>query len=156
MVMGRVARAVTMWTLARHSTMAKRPFTRHAALALVARYPARLAPDLVWEGLMKGAGKPGFDDALRACLEYDFRDRLPEISCPTLIVWGENDSVLPVRDANEFERLIPDSRKLVMEETGHVPQIERPTAFNEALLEFMAETGAAEEKKPVQDQSQAA
>ena len=156
LLLGRVARAMTMFTLARHRRMAKRQVTRHAALALVARHPARLAPDLVWEGMMKGAGKPGFDDALRACLGYDFRERLPEISCPTLIVWGENDSVLPVQDAHEFERLIPDSRKLVLKETGHVPQLERPDAFNETLLEFLAEAGAAEEREPVEGQSQAA
>ena len=58
---------------------------------------------------IKGAGKPGFNDALRACLEYDFRERLPEIACPTLIVWGENDAILPAADADEFERLIPDA-----------------------------------------------
>ena len=135
---GRVAAVLTAATAARHRAMARRPVARHLALALVARHPARLRPDIAWEGLMKGAGKPGFDDALRACLEYDFRDRLPEISCPTLIVWGEKDAVLPLRDAHEFERLIPDSRKVVMADTGHVPQIERPAAFNQVVLDFVA------------------
>jgi pimeloyl-ACP methyl ester carboxylesterase len=156
MLAGRLSRAVTMYTLARHERIAKRPVMRHVALGLVARYPARLAADLSWEAMFKGAGKPGFDDALRACLEYDFRERLPEISCPALIIWGENDAVLPVQDAHEFERLIPDSRKLLMENTGHVPQLERPAAFNEALLEFLAETGRAEEREPAEGTSQAA
>ena len=40
---------------------------------------------------MRGADKPGFCAALRACLDYDYRERLPEIGCPTLIVWGEKD-----------------------------------------------------------------
>ena len=118
--------------------MARRPVSRHLALLLVARHPARLRADVAWEALMKGAGKPGFHDALRACLEYDFRDRLPEISCPTLIVWGEKDAVLPLRDAHQFERLIPDSRKVVLDDTGHVPQLERPEAFNQVLLDFVA------------------
>lgn len=135
---GRVAAALTAITAARHRAMARRPVTRHMALLLVARHPARLRADVAWEALMKGAGKPGFHDALRACLEYDFRDRLPEISCPTLIVWGEKDAVLPLRDAHEFERLIPDSRKVVMDDTGHVPQLERPEEFNRILLDFVA------------------
>ncbi|MFL5820537.1 MAG: alpha/beta fold hydrolase [Solirubrobacteraceae bacterium] len=135
---GRVAAVLTAVTTARHRAMARRPVARHAALALVARHPARLRPDVAWEALMKGAGKPGFHDALRACLEYDFRHRLPEISCPTLIFWGEKDAVLPLRDADEFERLIPDSRKVVMTDTGHVPQLERPAVFNRTLLEFLA------------------
>src|SRR5215207_2306514 len=74
---GRIAAAVTGYTAARHRQFAKRPVTRHAALALVARHPSRLAPDLAWEALIKGVGKPAFYDALRANLTYDFRHRLP-------------------------------------------------------------------------------
>jgi pimeloyl-ACP methyl ester carboxylesterase len=136
---GRIATAVTAYTAARHRAIARRPITRHLALAFVARYPSRLRSDFVWEGFMKGTGKPGFDDALRACLEYDFRDRLSEIRSPTLIVWGESDSVVPVGDAEEYERLIPDSRKVVMEDTGHVPMAERPAVFNDLLLDFLGE-----------------
>jgi pimeloyl-ACP methyl ester carboxylesterase len=155
LTVGRIATAVTAYTAARHESIAKRPGTRHGALALVARYPARLKADLVYEGYLKGAGKPGFDDAFRANLEYDFRERVPEIACPTLIVWGEKDSILSVRDASEFERLIPDSRKVVMEETGHVPMTERPETFNRLLLDFLEETGPAEDREAVEGESQA-
>jgi pimeloyl-ACP methyl ester carboxylesterase len=152
---GRVATALATNSAARHRTLAARPVTRHFSLALVARYPRLLRGDLAYEGLFKGAGKPGFDAALRASLEYDFRDRLPEVSVPTLIVWGEKDAIIPVRDANEFERLIPDSRKLVMRDTGHIPMAERPGTFNDVLLDFLAEAGAAQEKEPVPGESQA-
>ncbi len=153
---GRIATALTVHTAARHREMARRPVTRHMALAFVARHPSRLPADLAWEGLIKGGGKPGFQDALRASLVYDFRDRLPEIGCPTLIVWGEKDSVISVRDAAEYERLISDSRKLVMEDTGHVPMLERAPAFNDVLMEFLAEPGPAETKEPVEGESQVA
>jgi pimeloyl-ACP methyl ester carboxylesterase len=156
LTVGRIGKVLTAYTAARHRSMARRPRARHMALALVCRHPTLISADLAWEGMIKGVGKPGFDDALRACLEYDFRERLPEIRCPTLIVWGEKDSILPVADAHEFERLIPDSRKLVMEDTGHVPQLERPTAFNEALLAFLEEAGPAEEREPAEGESQAA
>ncbi len=156
LLVGRVATALTARTAARHEQMAKRPGTRYGALIFVARYPHKLKPDLAYEGFIKGAGKSGFDAAFRANLEYDFRHRLPEIRCPALIFWGEEDAILPVKDAQEFERLIPDSRKIVMRETGHVPMAERPDAFNRALLEFLAETGPAEEKEPVEGESQAA
>jgi pimeloyl-ACP methyl ester carboxylesterase len=155
-LVGRIAVAATAYTAARHSRMARRPGSRHLALALVARYPSLLAPDLAWEGLLKGAGKPGFQAALLASVDYDFRHHLPEISCPTLIVWGENDSIISVRDAHEFERLIPDSRKVVMKDTGHISMVERPAAFNELLLEFLSETGPAEEREPVEGRSEAA
>jgi pimeloyl-ACP methyl ester carboxylesterase len=47
--------------------------------------------------------------------------------------------LVPVRDAKEFERLIPGSRRVVFDDTGHVPQMECPEAFNELLAEFLAE-----------------
>jgi pimeloyl-ACP methyl ester carboxylesterase len=153
---GRVATAIATNSAARHRKLASRPVTRHISLALVARHPRLLKPDLAYEGFFKGAGKPGFDDALRASLNYDFRDRLPEVKVPTLIVWGEKDSIIPVRDADEFERLIEDSRKVVMKDTGHIPMAERPTAFNDVLVEFLAEEGPAEEKEPREGESQAA
>jgi pimeloyl-ACP methyl ester carboxylesterase len=156
LLMGRVAFAMATNSAARHRRLASRPITRHASLALVARHPRLLRADLAYEGFFKGAGKPGFDDALRACLNYDFRDRLPDVKVPTLIVWGEKDSIIPVSDANEFERLISDSRKVVMKDTGHIPMAERPNAFNDVLTEFLAETGPASEKETVDGESQAA
>ncbi|MEA2364600.1 MAG: hypothetical protein QOI32_112, partial [Thermoleophilaceae bacterium] len=125
LTIGRVATAIATNSAARHRRLASRPWTRHISLALVARYPGRLKPDLAYEGFFKGAGKGGFDEALRASLDYDFRDRLPDVKVPTLIVWGEKDSIIPVRDADEFERLIEDSRKVVMRDTGHIPMAER-------------------------------
>ncbi|HEY7455080.1 MAG TPA: alpha/beta fold hydrolase, partial [Thermoleophilaceae bacterium] len=121
---GRVATAIATNSAAQHRRLASRRWTRHLSLALVARYPGRLKADLAYEGFFKGAGKGGFDAALRASLDYDFRDRLPEVKVPTLIVWGEKDSIIPVRDADEFERLIEDSRKVVMKDTGHIPMAE--------------------------------
>jgi pimeloyl-ACP methyl ester carboxylesterase len=156
LTIGRLASAIATNTTARDRQLAARPVTRHVALALVARYPRLLKADLAYEGFFKGAGKPGFNAALRACLDYDFRDRLPDVRVPTLIVWGEKDSIIPVRDADEFERLIPDSRKLVMKDTGHIPMAERPQAFNDQLVEFLAESGPAEEKEPADGESQAA
>jgi pimeloyl-ACP methyl ester carboxylesterase len=152
----RVATAVATNTVAQYRRLASRPITRHASLFLVARHPRLLKADLAYEGFFKGAGKSGFDAALRASLDYDFRDRLPEVKVPTLIVWGEKDSIIPVRDADEFERLIEDSRKIVMKDTGHIPMAERPVAFNDLLVDFLAETGPAEEKERAQGESQAA
>ncbi len=156
LTIGRVATALATNSAARHRRLAARPITRHMSLALVARHPRLLKADLAYEGFFKGAGKPGFHDAFRACLEYDFRDRLPEIRQPTLIVWGEKDSIIPVKDAAEFERLIPDSRKVVMRDTGHIPMAERPATFNDLMMDFLVETGPASAKEAVEGESQAA
>jgi pimeloyl-ACP methyl ester carboxylesterase len=122
---------------ARREHLVRRPALRKALLWKVAKHPDRLRPELCYE-VASGAGKPGFFDALQAIFDYDFRDRLPEISCPTLIVWGRDDEVVPVADAHEYERLIPNARKVIFEDTGHVPMLERPERFNRVVEEFLA------------------
>jgi pimeloyl-ACP methyl ester carboxylesterase len=144
LTLGRATSAAMAYGVPRQRKVARRPLTRHLALALVARHPSLLKADLAYEGFIGGAGKAGFNDAFRATLEYDARHRLPEIGCPTLVVWGEQDAIIPVRDAHHFEQLIPDARMLVMRDTGHISMAERPRAFNDALDSFMAERGAAE------------
>ena len=104
----------------------------------VARHPDRLPAALAAEQL-RGAGRPGFVQALQALLDYDIRERLPQIACPTLIVWGASDRLITVRDADVFAELIPNSRKVVFEDTGHVSMLERPAAFNALLRDFLAE-----------------
>lgn len=128
----------TGWTAARSDWVARRPGLRNLTLGLVTRHPSRLPAALAAEQL-RGAGKPGFMQALRANIDYPIKERLPEIACPTLIVWGDEDKVIPVGDASVFEELIPRSRKVIFEGTGHLAMIERPEAFNELLSEFMAE-----------------
>ena len=111
---------------------------RRVALQMFIRYPERLSWPLAWE-LMQGSGKPGFVHALDALTRYSFRDRLPEIAVPVLIVWGENDLLVPVGDAARFERLIgSNARRVIFEDTGHAPMIERPSRFNDVLAAFLA------------------
>ena len=100
---------------------------RRAALCVVAAAPDLLPCALVAEQI-KGAGKPGFMPASEALLTYPIRDRVAEVACPTLVVWGTRDRLVPVKDASEYEALIPDARKVVYKRTGHVPQLERPAA----------------------------
>jgi pimeloyl-ACP methyl ester carboxylesterase len=134
----RILAAETAWVASKSDTVARRPRLREATLRLVARHPDRLGAALAAEQL-RGAGKPGFMPALAAHLEYDFRDRLQEIACPTLIVWGKDDRVVTVRDASVFTELIPNSRAVLYEDTGHVAMLERPDAFNALLEAFLSE-----------------
>jgi len=77
--------------------------------------------------------------ALEAVLDYELRDRLAEIACPTLVVWGDGDRLIHVGDADVFAELIPDSRKVIFEDTGHMAMLERPAAFNALVRDFLAE-----------------
>jgi pimeloyl-ACP methyl ester carboxylesterase len=136
-----VGRALAMtagWTASRIDAFARRPGLRRMALRFVVRRPEAMAAPLAYE-LMRGSSKPGFLPALEACLGYPLRDRLPEIACPTLIVWGEDDRIIPVADAGRFERTIPNARKVILPDTGHVPMLERPEIVNALLEGFLAE-----------------
>jgi pimeloyl-ACP methyl ester carboxylesterase len=133
-----VLAATGAWIASKSETVARRARLREALLNVVTRHPGRLPAALAAEQL-RGAGKPGFLQGLEAVLDYDIRQRLPEIACPTLIVWGEGDRLIPVRDADVFEELIPDSRKVIFEDTGHMAMLERPAAFNALLEDFLAE-----------------
>jgi pimeloyl-ACP methyl ester carboxylesterase len=115
-----------------------RPRLRHLVFSLIVRHPSRISPDILFE-ISKGAGREAFIPVLQAILDYDFRERLPDIRCPTMIVWGAKDAIVPKDDAYEYERLIPGSQPVVMmDETGHIPMVERPVTFNRAVHEFIS------------------
>lgn len=127
--------------VAAHSELlARRPRLRlvEPTTNIVTRYPDRLPAPFVAE-FVRGLGAPGYIEGIGANLNYDYRDRLGEVTCPTLIVWGEHDRVVTAKDAILYEQLIPDARKAIFKDTGHMAMIERPAAFNALLEEFLGE-----------------
>jgi pimeloyl-ACP methyl ester carboxylesterase len=134
----RILAAGGAWFASKSDTVARRAHLREATLSLVVRHPRRLPAALAAEQL-RGAGKPGFVQALESIIDYDLSARFPEIAAPTLIVWGANDRLISVHDAEVFAELIPNSRKVIFEDTGHMAMLERPAAFNALLREFLAE-----------------
>jgi pimeloyl-ACP methyl ester carboxylesterase len=89
-------------------------------------------PQILWDQLLLSRvliGKEGQKEVLL--------DRLPDISVPTLIVWGESDQILPVAHARAAAGRIPHSRLAIVRDCGHMPHVERPEAFLEAVLSFL-------------------
>ena len=70
-------------------------------------------------------------------LEAGLRNRLHRITAPTLLVWGRHDAVLPVAYADEFAALIPDARIAVIEDSGHIPQVEQLEPTLAAVAGFL-------------------
>lgn len=143
-VAARMLAAAGASSAAQQRAVLSRPAWTHAAFSLVFRHPTRMPRELLFEQMI-GAGKPGFVPAMEALTSYDFTDRLPDVKARTLVLWGTNDMLVPVRDAYEFERLIPGARALVMEDTGHCAMLERPIAFNREVKRFLDERGASTE-----------
>lgn len=67
----------------------------------------------------------------------DLREFLPNIICPSLLIWGENDTDTPVSDAEIIERLIPDAGLCVIKGTGHFSFCEKPYEVNAILRSFI-------------------
>ena len=131
-----VARALTRST----DAVATRPRLRSWALATAGfRYPHLISKELAHELVRSARRTDGFLPALEALADYPVEEELPKIGCPTLIVWGAHDTLVPAKDAKRMQELIPGSRSEVFERTGHVAMLERPERFNRLLRDFLDE-----------------
>jgi pimeloyl-ACP methyl ester carboxylesterase len=72
----------------------------------------------------------------RTALSAD-RASYAQLRCPTTLIWGERDSVTPIEQAHDLQKLLPQATLAVLPGLGHIPQIEDPVAFNAALLEAL-------------------
>jgi pimeloyl-ACP methyl ester carboxylesterase len=141
-----VAQWVTARVVGRSRELAGRPRGRQAIMWFVTPHAERLAPEFVIEQA-RGAGKPGFLPALDALSDYPIEDRLDDVKCPTLIVWGKKDLLVPVKDAYKFDELIPDSRLIVYQDVGHCAMFEVPERFNADVRAFLAEQGEKADRR---------
>ena len=64
-------------------------------------------------------------------------EELRAISVPTLLVWGMNDPLSPLRRAEQLNALIKSSRKVLIDKAGHFPFLEHPDRFNRIVLDFL-------------------
>jgi pimeloyl-ACP methyl ester carboxylesterase len=65
-------------------------------------------------------------------------DNVKSIHAPTLIIRGKEDSIVPLSNAERFHATIAGSQIVIIDESGHLPQIEKPSEFNKAVLDFLA------------------
>jgi pimeloyl-ACP methyl ester carboxylesterase len=56
----------------------------------------------------------------------------------TMVIWGSTDSVTPLPQGKAIAALIPSAQLRVLDDVGHIPAIESPAAFNDALIESLA------------------
>ena len=68
----------------------------------------------------------------------NFRDQLDKIRVPTLLIWGREDGVMPLEHGKIAHQLIAGSKLTVIDDCGHVPQIEHPGRFVDEVEHFLA------------------
>jgi pimeloyl-ACP methyl ester carboxylesterase len=80
----------------------------------------------------------GFLRQLDALGRHEAAARLGELSCPVLVLAGEDDCVAPPRFSRQLRELIPQAQLVMLRGVGHAPPLEDPGQFNGRLSEFLA------------------
>ena len=78
----------------------------------------------------------------KSAIRNNLGDELKEIKTPTLLIWGNNDTITPPFVGKEFNKLIPNSELHFIDKCGHAPMMERPDEFNEILNGFLTKLNA--------------
>ena len=78
--------------------------------------------------------------ALQAMRGFDRRAALGHVAAPTLVVAGEHDRVAPPETLSAMAHAITGAQLLTLPGAGHLPHLEQPDAFDEALLHFLQTT----------------
>jgi 2-hydroxy-6-oxonona-2,4-dienedioate hydrolase len=73
----------------------------------------------------------------KSAIRNNLGEELNQIKQPTLLIWGNNDTITPPFVAREFNRLIPNSELHFIDKCGHAPMMEVPEEFNVILHKFL-------------------
>jgi pimeloyl-ACP methyl ester carboxylesterase len=80
--------------------------------------------DSYWEFARMEGTREATLERFSAPWDTSVRDHVRAITMPTLILWGEQDRLIPVEAGREFKKAIPGSRLIVYSRTGHIPMEE--------------------------------
>lgn len=75
---------------------------------------------------------------LSKVVNEDLKSVMPRIACPTLLIWGANDTATPLADAKIMEKLIPDAGLVSFDGVGHYSFLENPYQFAAVLKSFLS------------------
>jgi pimeloyl-ACP methyl ester carboxylesterase len=104
---------------------------RHADPNLVRYFEKQFANRRWRSGLLR---------TIRGTMHHRVRDRLAEVTQPTLLVVGQQDRIVDPHQAIQAAGLLPEGRLLVLQDCGHAPQIEHSGLVNRIVIEFLRET----------------
>jgi len=74
----------------------------------------------------------------KSAIRHNLADKLQNIKCPTLLVWGKEDAVTPLFVGEKFNEMIRNSKLEIVEKCGHAPMMEKPDEFNSILKKFLS------------------
>jgi pimeloyl-ACP methyl ester carboxylesterase len=97
------------------------------SVASVYADPSRITPELIdryFELTLRSGNRRALVQRINAMVSGEHSERLAQLQQPTLLLWGEQDRLVPPSVGAEFKRLMPNSQLVLLPGLGHVPQEE--------------------------------
>ena len=111
---------------------------RWSSAGLAQRKPAVVAR---MERMIRNTSPDGYCGCAAALARLNYGHRLGDITQPVLVVCGDEDHGAPPENTRQMHAMIRGSRFRVIEQAGHIANIEQPDVFNEAVAAFLADVG---------------
>jgi len=105
--------------------------------------PTAVTPDVIdryYELTRREGNRRALAQRFQQMKSGQLADRIPQLTAPTLILWGALDRLIPLENGQHFHRDISGSQLKVFDDLGHVPQEEDPRRSAEAVASFIAIT----------------
>ncbi|MGG5807855.1 alpha/beta fold hydrolase [Falsiroseomonas sp. CW058] len=115
--------------------LAEATMERWLTPAYRAAHPAR------WDQILRtiaATSAEGYAGCAEAISDFSFVARLPGLAVPALVLCGEDDHAVPPEEGRRIAALVPDGRFHAIPGARHLPNVEKPEAFNRLLLEWLA------------------
>lgn len=82
----------------------------------------------------------------------DSTSMLNQIQVPTLIIHGQDDQIIPVAEAKAMAKEIPNAELVIIPGAGHVPNLEQPDSYNDAVIDFLDSVESAWRQEESEDE----
>ena len=109
--------------------------TRWSSAGLADRKPAVIAR---MERMIRNTSPDGYCGCAAALARLNYGHRLGDITQPVLVICGDEDHGAPPENTRQMHAMIRGSRYRVIEQAGHIANIEQPEIFNDAVTNFLA------------------
>ncbi len=122
----------------RGRALAEAAFTK----AYIARHP-EIIPAMIEARRQRPLDPVALEQRMKAVLAHDAYDRLPQITCPTLVITGRDDALVSWQNSQILAERIPGARLILLEPAGHCFWLEQPQQSHEAMLRFLQPVSAS-------------
>lgn len=110
--------------------------TVRSALQSGGKYPRQLIRDMLQPRLRL------LWSSAQEVVHSDFREEVALIQQPTLIIWGEQDPLIPLSFGQQLQQALPHAQFALLHHSGHRPMMNEPQRFSQIVLDFLAQDDA--------------